>query len=172
MTPKYVEAKVRQFKRRFRELKKGTRQNLVNLNISVEGIRDTLKSLSADENHNKLFTDSHLSIFEEACDHSALIGQLDMYMDYLLYHLLDTLVCEFDLVDVKPQMEAYKSDLQEFRMKVPLPPFSQTLKRMKVLSGFHEMIAEFKGPVGSSASVHLEAMEQFRQKYATQYHLR
>ena len=173
VTVRYIEAKVRKFKKRFKDLKKQTKKSLKNKNISVEGVTEALMSLSADTNYEcKLFTDSHSGVFDEACDHSALIGQLDMYMDYLSYHLLDTLVCEFGLDEVKPQMEAYKSDLQEFRMKVPLPLFSKTLKRMKVLSGFYEMIAEFKGPVGSSASVHLEAMEQFRQKYATQYHLR
>ena len=66
-------------------------------------------------------------------------------------------------------MEAYKSDLRNFRMKTPLTLFCQTQnrKRFNVSPEFLEMVAEFEWP----ETVTLEDVEQFRQQYARHYNL-
>ena len=161
-----------QLKQRFKELKKATQQCLEKRDISVERITNTLKLLSADndDNEHKYFADSHISVFEQAHNHSALIGQLDFNMDYLSYRLLDYLVEEFGLEEVKVLMEAYKLDIQEFRAKTPVTLFcqSQQAERVKISPEFQEVVAEFK----QQRDMKLNVVEQFQKKYTAHYHLK
>ena len=169
----YVHAKIRRFKKRFKEVKKAAQQSLKQ-SVSVETITATLRSLSADNTYeHKLFTDSHLSILEQAHNQSALIGQLDFNTDYLSYHLLDYLVSEFGLEEVKVQMEAYKGDLERFRERTPVAMFCQTQqwRRIQLSPEFQEVCAEFERPDNDN-DMSLEAVEQFRQKYRAHYCLR
>jgi hypothetical protein len=161
-----------QLKERFKELKKATQQCLEKRNISVERITNTLKSLSADndDDEHKYFTDNHTSVFEQAHNHSALIGQLDFNMDYLSYHLLDYLVEEFGLEEVKVLMEVYKLDIQQFKAKTPVTLFCQSLQgeRVKISPEFQEVVAEFK----QQKDMKLNVLEQFQKKYTAHYHLK
>lgn len=152
-------------------LKKEFQESLEKRYISVDKVIEVLKSMPADyDNEYKMFTESHLSTFEGAHNQSALIGHLDFNMDYLSYHLLDYLITEFDLEYVKVQMEQYKSDLLQFREKVPLSQFCEVQKQklIKRLPDFKEVVAEFRWPTDST----LEVVEQFRQKYISHYNLR
>ena len=167
-----VKPEIIQLKERFKELKKATQQCLEKCDISVERITNTLKSLSADNGNDehKFFSDNHMSVFEQAHNHSALIGQLDFNMDYLSYHLLDYLVEEFGLEEVKVLMEAYKLDIQEFRAKTPVTLFcqSQPGKRVKISQEFKKTVAEFK----QQKDMKLNVVEQFQKKYTAHYHLK
>ena len=158
-------------KSQFKNLKIAIKINLIKRNISVEKVTDTLRFLLADNNcEHKYFTDRHISVFEQAHDESALIGQLDFSIDYLSYHLLEFLVLHFNLDEVKVVMDAYKLDLHQFRMKVPLPFFCLTQKRKKPLSEFQEMVTQFEWQ--GSHCVALEEIELFKKNYAAHYHLR
>ena len=139
----------------------------------METVSNTLKSLSADDTLNhKLFSESQTSAFEEAHNQSVLIGQLQFSMDYLSYHLLDYLVEEFDLEDVKVDMEAYKSDLKEFRMKTPLSQFCSAQKgRTKSLVGFQELVAEFNQLHGTRG-MKLEVIQKFWLEYVAHYNFK
>ena len=108
-----------------------------------------------------MFTESHLNIFEQAHNISALIGQLDYNMDFLSYDLLDFLVCEFELKEVNVKMEVYKSDLQEFRKNTPLPLFCFKPKKIKLSPEFEEVVMRFD----MMKSMTLEDIQQFRKEY-------
>ena len=172
VTTKYVAAKVRQFKKRFKDLKKTMKENLKRCDISVGKVTETLKSLSADDSvDHKLFSEAHLDVFDQAMNTSMLLGQLDFNMDYLSYHLLDYLAVEFDLREVLVKMEYYKSDLQKFTLKIPLTLFArEQKKKMKLLPGFEELNAELDLSVCIDHNV--EVMEQFRREYTTHYGLK
>ena len=90
--------------------------------------------------------------------------------NYLSYDLLDYLINEFELHEIKNDMEAYKKDLSQFRVKTPLTLFCQTQKkrRIKPSQEFQDLVAEFDWP----DVVTLEDVEQFRQEYACYYGLR
>ena len=78
---------------------------------------------------------------------------------------------EFDLGDVKPEMNLYKSDLKQFRMKTPLKLFCKTQKRfVEPPQDFQKVIAKYSWP--SDRDVTLEDVEQFREKHACHYNLR
>ena len=106
----------------------------------------------------------------QAADISELFGTMNCHWNYLNPPPLDDLAKKFELEEPKQQMEVYKSDLQQFRMKTPLTLFchTQKRKRMKPPGKFQKMVAEFDWP----ENVTLEDVEQFRQEYASHYNLR
>ena len=70
------------------------------------------------------------------------------------------------------ELEAYKSSLEQFRIRTPLTLFvkTQTERVLKPLRSFKKMVAKFKWPEDSEALT-LEIVEQFRKKYAHHYNL-
>ena len=122
-----------------------------------------------DMEEHKQFLESHLSVLYQAHDQSELFGALSFNMNYLSYQLLDYIACEFEL-EVKEDMEQYKSELQRFRETTPLLLFCQTQRKRYVEppSQFVEVVAKFDWPEG----VTMEVVEQFRQEYACHYNLR
>ena len=155
----------------FDYLKNCVRECLERRRVSVKNVADVLTSLSADEDENhKMFLESHVSVLFRAADIPELFGTMNLHWNYLDPPPLDHLVDKFDLEEVKVQMEAYKSTLQQFRMKTPLTLFCRTQKRkrIKLSPEFQEMVAEFDWP----DDVTLEVVKQFRQEYASHYNLR
>ena len=154
----------------FNNLKNSIKESLKK-RVTVEKVADVLTSLSADEDdHYRLFLEGHVSALFKAADIPELFGTMNLHWNYLNPSPLDDLVEKFELEELKVQMEAYKSDLQQFRMKTPLTLFSQTQnrKRMSPVGRFQQCVAEFDWP----ENVTLEDVEQFRQEYAPQYNLR
>ena len=168
---RYVEAKIRNIKKQFNHLKEATLENLERYNIPVERVVETLRLLSADDNgDHKLFTENHMTVFEQAGSNSVLIGHLDFNMDYVSYHVLEYIIHEFQMVAVMVQMETYKLELQKFQMKVPLSIFCQAKNRtsIKFSPEFKNVVAEFPHQTQPS----LETVENFRKQYAAHYKLR
>ena len=156
---------------KFDYLKIAIRESLEKGRVEVKKVADVLTSLSADEDdHHKMFLESHVSVLFKAADIPELFGTMNFHWNYLSPPPLDHLVHKFNLERVKPQMETYKSDLQQFRMNTPLTLFCRTQKRKRFrLPGeFEKMVAEFDWP----DNVTLEVVEEFRQEYASHYNLR
>ena len=170
MTVQFVQAKIKQFEKRFNALRKSTREYLERLGVPVKRVADALTSLPPDDvDEHKLFLRDNLSALFQAPDHSELFGIMNIHWNYQNYQLLDHLIREFDLEGVKGEMKTYKEDLQQFRKKTPLKLFcqSQKKKRIKLPPDFHELVAEFNWP----DNVTLEVVEEFRQEYADHYSL-
>jgi hypothetical protein len=137
----------------------------------VDSVTDSLRSLSPDDNsEHTMFSDDQMDVLEKADNQSMLIGQLDYNMDYLSYHLLDSILDTFGLKEVKTQMENYKSELMQFRMNMPLSLVcrSQKRKRIRLSPDFEEVVAKFD----YTTDMTLEDVEQFRVAYASHYSLR
>ena len=157
-----IKEEIRELERRFNKMKLKCRDGLEKRKIPVKDVVDALTNLPADDvDDHKQILQSQLSDLYEAKTQTKLIGQLSFCMNYLSYHLLEYLAKEFHLRKVSVQMEVYKSDLQQFRMKTPLTLFCRTQKRkrIKLSPEFQEMVAEFDWP----KNVTLEDVEQFRQ---------
>ena len=166
-----VKTKIKTFEKRFNHLKKVTRECLGKRGVSVKSVADALTSLPADDvDEHKQFLESHIRDLYQATDHSELFGIMNFNWNYLSYQLLDHLIQEFELNEVKGVMEAYKNDLQQFRKNTPLTRFcqTQTKRKLRLDPEFREMVAEFNWP----DDVTLEVVEQFRQEYACHYSLR
>ena len=162
---------IEKLEKRFNDLKKVTRECLEKHRVIVKQMADALTSLPADDViEHKQFLESHVHDFYQANDISTLFGIMNPNWNYLSYQLLDHLIKEFHLDEVKDEMEAYKEDLQRFRKQTPLTLFYQTQKRrrLRLDPEFQEMVAVFQWP----HDVTLEVVEQFRQEYAYHYNLR
>ena len=155
-------------RKKFNGLKKATRECLEKHKIHVKRVADALTSLSPDDDEcNWMFLKSHIRDLFAAADHYELFGTMNFHWNYLDPSLLNHLVTELELVEVKPDMATYQSELQLFRMKTPLNLYHQTQKKKKIKLSpeFKEIVAEFDWP----KDVTLEVLEQFRQEYASHY---
>ena len=160
--------------KRFDALKNNVRECLEKHVIPVERVADALTSLSADDDeHHKIFLESHVHVLFKAVKHSELFGTMNFHWNYLNCPLLDHLVRKFELKEVKLEMEAYKSSLQQFREKTPLTLFCRTQKRRHLdpPPSFRTVVAFFNWPENQD-EVTLDVVEQFRQEYASHYNLR
>ena len=166
----HVQDKIKELERKFLALKRATFESLETHHIPAESVTDSLKSLSPDDiSEHKMFSDDQMDVLEKADNQSMLIGQLDYNMDYLSYHLLDSILDTFGLKEVKAQMEEYKSELMQFRMKTPLDLFcqKQERKRIRLSPEFKEVVAKFD----FIKDITLEDVEQFRLAYSSHYKL-
>ena len=155
-------------KTKFNGLKKKIRECLDRREVAVTDVVDTLTSLSPDDDEcHKIFLKEHIKMLNTAVNNTELFMTMNFHWNYLDPSLLNHLVTELELVEVKPDMTTYQSELQQFRMKTPLNLFHQTQKRKKIKLSpeFREIVAEFDWP----KDVTLEVLEQFRQEYASHY---
>ena len=171
-TLKYVQDEIKKFEKRFNALKNNTRECLERLGIPIKRVADALTSLPADDmDEHELFLKTNMSTLFQAPDHSELFGTMNFHWNYQNYQLLDHLICEFDLEEVKGEMKSYKADLQQFRKKTTLKLFCKLQKKKRIKQPppeFCEMVAEFNWPDDAT----LEDVEEFRQAYAGHYSLR
>ena len=137
----------------------------------MKRVADSLTSLLPDDDdRHKMFAESHVSDLFQAPDIiPEQFGKMNAHWNYLDPSLLDHLVSDFNLEEVKGEMETYKSDLGQFRKKTPLTLFcrAQKRKRVRLSPDFQEVIVEFDW----RNDVMLEDVEQFRQEYASHYGL-
>ena len=161
---------IEELKTRFRAVKDDIRESLVKQRVPVKRVADSLTSLSPDDDdQHKMFAKSHVSDLFQAPDIPEQFGTMNSHWNYLDPSLLDHLVRDFNLEEVKGEMETYKSDLGQFRKKTPLTLFcrAQKRKRVRLSPNFQEVVAKFDWP----NDVTLEVVEQFRQEYASHYGL-
>ena len=151
----------------FDYLKNAIRECLEKQKVLVSEVANVLTSLSPDfdQQHKKLFTESHVTALYRAANISVLFGIMNPHWNYLDPSLLERLVKKFRLEVMKRQVEGYKSNLQQFRKKTPLKLFCRRKSRPQ--ENFKEMVAEFDWP----ENVTLEDVEEFRQEYASEYSL-
>ena len=167
-----VKAMIAVLEEGFKNLRTTVRECLERQRVIVSQVAEALTSLSPDDDErHKIFTENHVTVLYRAANISEQFGTMNFHWNYLDPSLLEHLMKEFHLEQVKDRMEAYKSALQQFRKKTPLKIFCQTQrkKKKKFEDDFKEMVAEFDWP--EKENVTLEDVEQFRQEYASEYNL-
>ena len=165
-----VKKAIEELKTRFRAIKDDTRECLEKQRVPVKRVADSLTSLSPDDDdRHKMFAESHVSDLFQAPDIPEQFGTMNSHWNYLDPSLLGHLVRDFNLEEVKGEMEMYKSDLGQFRKKTPLTLFclAQRRKRVRLSPDFREVVTEFDW----LNDVTLDVVEQFRQEYASHYNL-
>ena len=165
-----VNKMINELSKGFRILKNNIRECLEKYRIHTNEVADVLTSLSPDEDQqHKMFAESHVKDLFGAANISEQFGTMNSHWNYLNPPLLDHLVQQFDLQEVRDQMEAYKSDLQQFRKNTSLNLFCQTQRgrRRRCQEEFEKMVVKFDWP----ENVTLEVVEQFQQEYASEYSL-
>ena len=165
-----VKKTIEELKIKFRTLKNNIRGGLEKQRVPVDQVADSLTSLSPDdEDHHKLFTRSQVSNLFRAASVAEQFGTMNSHWNYLDPSLLDHVVRDFNLEEVKDEMETYKSYLGQFRKKTPLTLFCQAQEQRDIdmPPNFRKVVTDFKWPQNAK----LEDVEQFRQKFAHYYSL-
>ena len=165
-----VARRIDELEDKFDNLKNAIRECLEKQRVLVSKVADVLTSLSPDcDEQHKLFIGSHITDLYRAANISEQFGTMNPHWNYLDPSLLEHLVKKFHLEVMKRQIEGYKSDLQQFRMKTPLNIFCRTQrrKRRRPQEDFEMMVVKFDWP----ENVTLEDVEQFRRDYASEYNL-
>ena len=170
MLTEEVDDAIKILKMKFNGLKKKIRESLDKHKVAVTDVADALTSLSPDDDEcHKLFLEGHVEKLYAAPSNTVLFGTMNFHWNYLDPSLLEHLIQEFSLNEVKESIKSYKSHLKQFRMTTPLRLFCETQrkKKMKLSPEFKEMVAEFDLPNDAT----LEVVEQFRQEYASHYNV-
>ena len=158
--------------KQFNTLKNTIRECLERQEVLVSRVADVLTSLSPDEDEqHKLFVEGHVSNLYRAANVIEVFGVMNCHWNYLDPSLFEHLVKEFHLVETTDQMEAYKLELKQFRMRTPLDLFCQTQKKKRFIDKLKPELREravvYTWPVNTT----LEEIEQFRQECASEYSL-
>ena len=183
-----VKIEIDNFEDRFDTMKLSTIKCLEKIQISVMAVVYILTSLSAVYMaEHKEFLNEKKRKLNRCQSHLILFGELNLYWNYLSYHLLDHLIKEVSqkynfftevegkaveqcLKDVKQQMNSYKRDLKRFREHTPLKLFCQA-ENCGIDDpppGFRKMVVKYDWPITTT----LEDVEKFRQCYVRHYNLR
>ena len=161
---------------------------LEKIKVSVMVVVYILSSLGADHMaEHKVFLENNIQKLNQCYNHWELFTSLNLYWNYLSYHLLDHLIKEISLkyqlltdvddktvkqslTDAKRLMSSYKTDLKKFRQNTPLKLFCKAENGSEddPPPGFRKMVVKFNW----SDTTTLEDVEIFRQRYVRHYNLR
>ena len=177
---------------KFNELKAATIQCLERFRISVTCIVYTLTALQADDmGEHKMFLEQNRDTLNQSQNHWELFGSLNLhYWNYLAYHLLDHLIVELfrtyhyltdvngktmkqSLTVIKGNMESYKTELMDFRIRTSLHLFCKAQKEKidDPPPNFRVIVVKHNW-LNRTHTATLEDVEKFRQCYLRHYNLR
>ena len=156
-----VNSEISRLRSSFKVYKSRVKECLKRRRVPVKKIIDVLTSADVDE-CQRTFLLSHLSDLFKAADHDQLFVTMNFGWDYLDPSLLDHLVVEFELEDVKIEMVEYKSSLQQFRIKAPLTLFCDTRKRKKI--EIQDSTRDSVNGFDWEENISLDSVERFRQQ--------
>ena len=128
-------------------MKRTTRKGLESRSIGVKKVVECLTELSVDDMpEHKMFLKQQIDDLLRAESLFKLFLCLNLYWIYLAYHLLEHLIKEFSLEEVKGKMKKYESDLQQFLWNISLEVFCQVHKKRAVdlPPGFRELVVKFE----------------------------
>ena len=165
-----VEKMIAELKQKFRKLKSAVLKCLEEYKVLVNVVVDVLTEISPDDDDNNIkFLWNNDERLNRATNNSHLFRTLNFHWNYLDPGLLDRMANILQLEEVKGKMDTYKSDLQQFRKKIPLTVFCASHKERKreLPPKFEEIAADFNW----TETVTLESVEQFRQEYASHYRM-
>ena len=116
VTVEEIKAKITDSEGRFKALKRSTREGLDRRHIGVKRVIECLTELCADDMpDHKVFLEDNIHTLFKSEDNMELFASMNLHWNYLAYDLLDHVIKEFGIQDVKASMERYKSDMKQFR---------------------------------------------------------
>ena len=169
-----VQGLVKDFRRRFNALKKATIHCLEKCKFTVMTVLFTLTSIPAVKEHKGFLKEEHKALSQSE-SHMEMFSLLNLYWNYLSYHLLDQLIEALNLEQpafnpITAEMAVYKNDLHVFMKQTTLQVYCQVEPPRlddDPPPGFRKMVVKFDWPLTAT----LEDVEKFRQQYARCYDL-
>ena len=143
-----VQAKIKLLRDCFMWLKNEALKKLKEDGVSVEDLCDKVTSLNCLQNDTSMniFVDERIERFYSCRSIVVVFGILNTYWSYLSYHLLEHVICQYSLEDLRKQMEEFKVEVDLFKEETPLAIFANAEKKIdsKIPDGFKMLISNHK----------------------------
>ena len=153
----------------FKWLKNAALEQLKEKHVSVEDLCDTITSLYCLQNDTSMnvFVDERIERFYSCRSVVVVFGILNTYWSYLSYHLLEHVICQYSLEDLRKQMEEFKAEVNLFKEETPLGVFAKAEKKVdsKIPDGFKILISNHK----FSNNTFLKEVEKVRVELNNEY---
>ena len=164
-----MERRIKLLTKWFERLRKETLEQIKNGGVAVSDLCDKVSSLNAlafDKSIEK-FLEDKMKLLSCSDTHELIFRYLNMYWSYLSYHLLERLICDYEMDDLEKKMEEYKAEVKEFMEQTPVKVYAAAQKSLDVEppDGFVKFVSHHKYPKDSL----LKCVEDIRRKLGTQY---
>ena len=164
-----MQARIKLLKECFKHLKIGALEQLKEKHVSVEDLCDSVTSL------NSLRTDTSITFFvgeeierlSKSSNVVVVFYHLNTYWSYLSYHLLEHVICQYSLEDLRKRMEEFKAEVDLFKEETPLGVFAGVEKKIDsgIPDGFRKLISKHK----FSKELFLKEVEKVRVELKNEY---
>ena len=129
----------------FEWLERAALKQLKEKRISVEEFCHKLTSLKCLRNDNSItfFVEERIERFYKSSSVVVVFGILNTYWSYLSYHLLEHVINQCSLEELKIQMQEFKAEVNLFKETTPLGIFADAEKKLdlKIPDGFETFIS-------------------------------
>ena len=181
-----VKAKIEAFENRFDEMKMLTIKCLEGMAMKITTVVYMITSLCAvKQGDYKIFLKENIAVLNQSQDHWALFGILNFHWSFLDYHLLNHFIdklCEThqlltegaspqSLIEIKRQVDVYKTDVEQFKMQTTLTYFCQAKKGSGYINKPPLKVSRILSQHRSSIRplMTLNQVDKFRQQYLHEY---
>ena len=164
-----MERRIKLLTKWFERLRKETLEQIKNDGVAVSDLCDKVSSLNAlafDKSIEK-FLEDKMKLLSCSDTHELIFRYLNMYWNYLSYHLLERLICDYEMDDLEKKMEEFKAEVMEFMEQTPVKVYAAAQKSQGVEppDGFVKFVSHHKYPKDSL----LKCVEDIRRKLGTHY---
>ncbi len=159
--------RIKEFDRRFRNLRKIALEEITEKRIPVTEFRQTLMTLpSPITNENKDFILSKHSLFEKAESIESIFVHLNFYLSFIDFSLLEHIIEQFGSDSLKRDMSSYAEDMRQFRIKTPVSKALDHLPKILDAPADHSRLTVFDCDVQTAT---LENLETYRKRFASDF---
>ena len=159
---------IKEFDRRFRDLRKIALEEITEKRIPVTEFRQTLMNLPCPiTNENKDFIISKYFLFKEAKSNESIFLHLNFYLSFIDFSLLEHIIEQFGSDSLKRDMSSYAEDMRQFRMKTPVSEALDHLPKISDPPADHSRLTvKFAVDVQTAT---LESLETYRKRFASDF---
>ena len=159
---------IKEFDRRFRNLRKIALEEITEKRIPVTEFRQTLMNLPCPiTNENKDFIISKYFLFEKAESIESIFLYLNFYLSFIDFSLLEHIIEQFGSDSLKRDMSSYAEDMRHFRMNTPVSEALDHLPKILDAPADHSRLTvKFDFDVQTAT---LEDVDTYRKRFASEF---
>lgn len=164
-----MERRIKLLTKWFGRLRKETLEHLKDDGVTVGDLCDKVSSLNVlvDDESIEKFLDKKLKLLSDSDTHELIFRYLNTYWSYLSYHLLERLICDYEMDDLEKKMEEFKAEVMEFMEQTPVKVYAaaQKTRPVKIPDDFTKFVSYHKYSKDSP----LKCVEHIRSDFKTLY---
>ncbi len=136
--------------------------------VTVRDFHQTLTIMpSSIKNENKHFIKSNYSLFKKAESIEDIFLDLNLYLSYIDFSLLEHIIEQFGSDSLKQNMSNYAKDMRKFKTNTPISEALDHLPRNQDPSvGYSRLTVKFKFDAHTTT---LEDLDTYRKRFASEF---